>query len=485
MTSPKINAIIFWGLCAILIFLPIPYGGVYEWTIFLFELTVLILFGLHLVTKESRKGDELEDSAPGKIPAFIPILTCIFFAISVLQIIPMPAVIIKFLSPKTYDIYAAMLKTGLSPADTARWHTLSFAPNLSIYELVKYFCYALFAYLLYVSVRTRKDVRILVSAMILSGVFQTAYGMFEYLSGRGTIFGWKNVHSEGAAFGTFVNRNHFAGFLEMTLSLGLGYLLARYGFFVRKKKLTLREKIVRIGQEQFQKTVLIWISVAFMGIGIFASRSRSGVIILLAIFLTMPLLLLLGGKVSGSSGRRKRGVLGILAALALAAMIDLIVLGEKPITERFSEKNLKKTGRLIYAKKAIDIVKNYPAAGTGLGTFVYAQGFYEKNADRALLRHAHNDYLEVLAESGAVGGGALFFLAFGALAIIFRRWLVRRESLAKGVGLGCIVGIIAILIHSVSDFNLRIPANTIYFVALYALGLKAVLIKPRNGSENS
>jgi O-antigen ligase len=168
----------------------------------------------------------------------------------------------------------------------------------------------------------------------------------------------------------------------------------------------------------------------------------------------------------------------------LVAVIAAAVVGLNPILERFTKKWLRSSGRPEFSAVAGEITKNFPAAGTGPGTFVYAYQFFEKKSDGTLLRHAHNDYLEIPAESGIVGGAVLVALAFGALGVLFWKWLERRDSLPKGIGLGCMVGIIAILIHSVADFNLRIPSNAVYFLTLYALGMKAVMTKGKRHGED-
>jgi O-antigen ligase len=429
-----------------------------------------------------------DEVALGKTPVFIKICFGVFLTVSIVQTIPLPLSLIKFLSPKAYEIYAAIPQTGPTSPAIAGWRSLSFAPNLSVYELVKYACYALFAYLVFAHVRTRKEIQRITAVMILSGVFQAVYGLIEYLGGTGTIFGWKNIHDQGLAFGTFVNRNHFSGFLEMTLSIGMGYLLAKSDFFAPKRALSLREKILWIGQEQLQKTFLIWIGVALMGIGIFASRSRSGIIIFFAIFLLALMLFLsqsrkFGAGVAGH-GRRRAVGFGVAGTLVAVVVTALTIVGREPIFQRFADEELKSLERPEQYKGTIKVIKDYPWAGTGLGTLAFSYQFFEKKSDGSVLTHAHNDYLEAAAESGIIGGAALIILAYGALGILFWRWLERRDNLAKGVALGCMAGIMAILIHSVSDFNLRIPSNALYFVTLYALGMKAVMIRGKRKGED-
>jgi O-antigen ligase len=152
-----------------------------------------------------------------------------------------------------------------------------------------------------------------------------------------------------------------------------------------------------------------------------------------------------------------------------------VTIGIRPIIERFSWESVPREGRPVIFKNTLKLFKAYPLFGTGPGTFVYAYTKYEKFYVRGITDHAHNDYLELLAESGLLGGGCLILLAFAALGYLFWWWTKRSDYFVRGVGLGCMAGIAAILIHSLTDFNLRIPANAVYFITLYTLALKSVI----------
>lgn len=93
--------------------------------------------------------------------------------------------------------------------------------------------------------------------------------------------------------------------------------------------------------------------------------------------------------------------------------------------------------------------------------------------------HAHNDYLEVLAESGIIGGASLIGLAFGGLGYLFVLWMKRKDYFVRGIVFGCMAGIVSLLLHSFVDFNLHIPANALYFVVLFALGFTSVMKQRR------
>jgi hypothetical protein len=116
------------------------------------------------------------------------------------------------------------------------------------------------------------------------------------------------------------------------------------------------------------------------------------------------------------------------------------------------------------------MIGDFLPTGTGKGTYVNAYPMYEKVDDRLRLSYAHNDYLEFVAENGIVGGGALIVAGLGLAVWLAAMWRRRRGSFAKGIGLGALLGMTAILIHGLTDFNLQIPANAIYFTTLAMLG---------------
>jgi O-antigen ligase len=413
----------------------------------------------------------------------IKALLAVFFVIAGIQLVPLPMTLLKALSPQTAGLYESLARDGILAAGGSVGRTLSLSPVLSFYELLKYLCYGIFAYLIYVHVRSRKETRVFVLVMLAVGVFQSLYGLEEYFGGTYRIFGWKNIYYSGNAFGTFVNRNHFSGFLEMILALSIGYLLARANFFSMERGLSLREKIIWFGQEQLQKTIIAGIVPVILGVGIIFSRSRSGIFIFLASLLIMIVFISLSGgrREAGEISRSRRPRRIISAVFALVAGIAIWI-GLAPVLERFSPDLIESEGRPILYKYTLDVIQKYPVFGVGSGCYLYGYNMAEREYTPTLKTHAHNDYLEVLAESGVAGGGALIAAGLAALALMGARWTKRRDYFVKGVMLGCIAGISGMLIHSITDFGLRMPANAAFFVALYALGLRAGMLRSANES---
>ncbi len=325
----------------------------------------------------------------------------------------------------------------------------------------------LFAYLVFRYVRTRKEIQIVVLVLLASAVFQAFYGLIELFGGTEKIFGFQKTYHLGSATGTYINRDHFSGLLEMIFPLCLGFLLARAKFFSIKKGLTLREKIIWFSQEGLQRALVMGLFSVIIGLGIFFSRSRSGIFISL---LTISLMAIILSASGGKDKRRSRMVRTVFLAIIFA----VVLIGIKPIVGRFSWAALSKEERPVFYKNTISMIGDYPLVGTGFGTYVHSYPMYQRVYRYKLLEHAHNDYLELAAEGGLVAAGALIAAAFGLLGFIYVNWTRRKDHLVKGVVLGCMMGITALLIHSLTDFNLHIPANAVLFLTLYALALRTV-----------
>lgn len=477
---------IFWGVCAVAVFLPVAYGSMEEWAVFAFEAAVALLFAAYWL---GAKGGERGEGSDAKVlPLFLKAFLAAFFVLSAISIIPLPAAVVSAISPQAAALRAGLAPLGLEAYGGGAWMTLSLAPSASLYILVKYAAYGMFAFLVFRAVRTRKQVEIVFWVLAATAVFETAYGIAQVFGGTERIFSYQKKWSLGSVTGTFINRNHLAGFLEMIFPLVLGYLLAKADFFAMGRRATLRERIVWFGQEKLQRTIIVGLVAAVIGLGLVFSRSRSGVLIFLITIFLMIIALSAAGtgggeSVSAGSGRRGRR---LLRTIGLVVVFAAVLIGVRPVIERFTkEKVTFEVGRPVYFRYAAKIIRDFPLAGTGPGTFVYAYQKYEETDNRAIVDHAHNDYLEILAENGIPAGGMLWIFLFGVFGIGFARWVKRRDPFVKGVGLGCLGGLAAIFLHSLTDFNLQVTANGALFCALAALLLRVTGLENRRAARDS
>jgi O-antigen ligase len=267
----------------------------------------------------------------------------------------------------------------------------------------------------------------------------------------------------GMATGTFVNRNHLAGYLEICLAVGIGLMVAQLS---DTPATNWRDRARSFLQTMLSTKALIRLGLVVMVIGLVLTRSRMGNT---AFFVSM---LVAGFFYIVFVRRLTRGTVIFFASLLL---IDLLVVGNffgiEKVAERMQQAAVDGDMRSDLSRDTLAIVGDYPLTGTGAGSFFSVFPMYNTGElEFGFAKHAHNDYLEFVTDLGLF---ALVLLAFSVLLSLWqgiRAQLERRDRLMQGMGFAATMAIIALLIHSISDFNLHIPANASTFVVILALG---------------
>jgi O-antigen ligase len=217
-----------------------------------------------------------------------------------------------------------------------------------------------------------------------------------------------------------------------------------------------------------------------MAVALIMTNSRGGIISLIAELLFLVATMGLGRRHKHKKRAlekkkpriRSAAVKAGLALTMIVALFGAVVLlgGEDAISRLVGSVNSDDptTGRAHFWSVTIDIIKNHPIVGTGLGAFGVVYTGYDSRNGMYRLEQAHNDYLQVLSDGGIIG--ALLGLFF--VVSLFRMGFARRESrddFRRGVATGALAGCFAVLIHSFFDFTLHTPANALLFLVLAAL----------------
>ncbi len=317
--------IIFIILCLLLWLLPLPFGGNVEWAVLVLEVTVWVLF-LAYIAILSRSKSEVGARARSPVERAVLWLAILFFLVAGLQLIPLPESFIGTISPVARSWRQSLVAAGLFGPNAFRAQTFSLSPWVSLYELIRYLTYGAFVFLLARTLNSRTRITVLTLTLISAGVFQSLYGLSEFFGGTNRIFTWVNKYYSGSAFGTFVNRDHYSAFLEMLFPLSLGYFLVRSEFFSLRPGLSWRQKLARFGQEHVQKSLLFIIPPLIIGLGLFFSRCRSGIIIFIITFFVSLILL----SVSAGSGKRVTEK-KLVRVVVLVVLLAVILVGIDPI----------------------------------------------------------------------------------------------------------------------------------------------------------
>lgn len=254
--------------------------------------------------------------------------------------------------------------------------------------------------------------------------------------------------------GTFVNRNHFAGFLEMILPLAVAAAAAVWRAGVTRHS--------RPAAPAVKASALLALAALLLA-AIVASQSRMGFVAALGGLLVTGLLAA-GATEQRMYGpaRRWRWIIPAVTVVLGVALL-FILLPTRELVERFAA--MAGTGdangevRSQIWRETLPLVRSYPLTGCGLGTFESAFLRYKHVAPMFIVDYAHNDYLQTLAELGIVGFALGLALVWRIMTRVVRLALFHQESPGWALALGLAGGIAALLLHSLTDFNLYIPAN--------------------------
>ncbi len=317
---------------------------------------------------------------------------------------------------------------------------LSVYPYLTKIELLKLSAYLLLSFLTVQAFRTIEHWRALVWFLLAFGFVVAVFGIIQHFTFNGKLYWVRELRYGGMPFGSYVNRNHFAGVMELIIPSGMALLVLRA---VQSDQLLLVGlfTIVPIG-------------------AVFLSASRGGIITLM-VELGLFTVLIWAGR-----AQRRNLVVGAMVVL-LAAML-VAWLGVGPAMERFASfkaEEVSELGRLVIIKDSWRIFLDYPVFGTGLGTFIDVYPRYESFYDAKVVNHVHNEYVEALVETGVVGGTCCLLFIVGVFRSALAQLQSDREASVRAMRVGALVACAGLLVHSTVDFGLHIPSNaTLFFL---------------------
>jgi len=317
-------------------------------------------------------------------------------------------------------------------------------PYATKIELLKAVTYFLLFFLAIESFQTIDEWKSFAWFLVTLGSFVSLLAVVQYFTFNGKLY-WFRVLPQGVVpFGPFVNHNHFAGFVELIIPAGLAMLLTGA---VRRDHVPL----------------LILLTVLPIG-ALALSASRGGIISFLFEFVLLIFLVRQKGE-----GTR---TLLMAGGLALVAGLLAIWLGLGWTVERFEHStpgDLSSDRRVSIYRDTWKIVRDHPWTGSGLGTLETVFPRYESYYDGLRVDHAHNDYLELVAETGLIGGicmlGFITLLAWRGLSNL----LGTNRRVCRALYSGALVACAGLLLHSMVDFNLHIPSNALLFLLLAAM----------------
>ena len=458
-------------ILSIIVFVPLAIGSVYIVTYSLMGGIIFAALGVHV----ARSTLSAKPAIPrGMILAtdrrFLIMMTpfVLFLFVALFQLIPLPAELLHFLSPSTSTLFG---KLGMDKAGYLLPLTIS--PALTTAALLKWCSYAGLFLLLVTwrpnigSVEEERWLLLPAYAIFAIGLIESLYGLYSAVNHSESLFWFTRPHNVGIVSGTYINPDHLAGLLDMAIPVSVGLFLYHGGILRKKYGGSLRGIISLLGSRR-----AFWLWILFLGILIMIlahtfTLSRMGHISIIAAF---TLVFILYGI-----RRLQMPVVAIIVLLS-AGILWAMWEGIGVVIAKWGMLENSFQGRYEVWKGALTLAASFPLLGTGLGTFQLAYPPYKATGFGATIYdHAHNDYVEMLADTGLAGfiPWIAFFCIF--LFFVIRAWFRNESFFTKTLGAGCMAAVIAALLHSLADFNLQIPANAAILFTIMGITWAAVM----------
>ena len=389
------------------------------------------------------------------------------------QLLPLNRRAVMFISPQTPSLLARYVIGGanadrqalsLNPAATARG--LGVVVVLGVYTLGL------------AGILSRRRVRVLVQGLVVFATPLALVGMYGREHSNGLVLGfWQPVESVIAdSFGPFVNRNHFAGWMLIAAALTMGRLCGQAECAVKRLPPDARRRFVWLSSAEVSMVAIYGMALLVMSTSLIWTMSRSGILSLGVAMACFAWLILRRHSVD-----RALRVAGI-GFLGLVLLAGLRWRGFERLIAWFGDSR-DVVGRLGAWQDGWLVIRDFPVAGTGINTYRIAMLFYQRHSMAMWMSHAHNDYLQLVAE-----GGLLVSIPVAAAAVVFCMTVLRNarrhrsDSEGYWIRAGAAVGLVAIAFQEIAEFSLHIPANMFLFATAAAIALSPALRPARTTS---
>jgi len=399
----RLDTILLYGTFGLLMFGPLAFGAVEPWATFVLQSGATLLLLLWL-GKQIRRGE---------------------------------------LNIQGHPLFLPMGVFGLLIGLQVLFHRSSYRHD-TISAALQYCAYAMLCFVASQTVRRVSQARKLAVILSIYGAAIATFALLQGLSPNGKLYWLRRPRLGGWIYGPYVNHNHYAGLMETLVPIPLVLCLSHLA--------------------GTKARVAAGAAAAVMAGTIFLSGSRGGMLAFIGEMVVLAVVLV----------QRRRGMRSALTAGAiLALLISLLAwVGGSELNRRMrsigSETRTELSGgmRASIARDSLRMFAKKPILGWGLAAFPVVYPQFRSFYTNFFINEAHNDYLQLLVEMGALG----FLTMLWFLVTLYRRafsklgdWMSDTNG---AVALACMLGISGILVHSVVDFNLHIPANAALFYVL-------------------
>ena len=375
-----------------------------------------------------------------------------------LQLTPLHTDVVSAISPESVELMAdfdgeadRLTRTlSISPVNTRRTMALLVLAIAAFYV----------GGLMFQTMRSQMTLCI---CLAINGVLLSIWGIVQHMSAAPTIIpGGEPVPEHAFYFSTWMNHSSAAGYLNLCLGAGMGWLLYTY----RNADLNvtrLSDGVRAICQNVLTPGTLISAATVFViVVGVAASLSRGGYVSAIVAFAVLFFIL--------ASSRRRFGSLAFscVAGVIVIGVIGWVGLGER-VTRRLSslaDGGAVENGRWLHWQDGLRVFENFTIIGSGLGTYQQSYLAFEQNTLDRWFQHAHNQYLETAADAGCAGLVLLFALLMVVGISLWKIRATKSAILHHWFAFAVMFGLVSQVVHAITDFGLYHPANMVAMALL-------------------
>ena len=442
-TKGHLSRIIAVGFLVVVVFTALAHGAVEPWALFVFEVLITMLVLLWLVKAVADK----------QLKVNVPNIALPLASLAVVGLIQSIAI----------------------TDSTGRWVSLS--KNVGYTRgAVTVLIFLLIAFLIAANFfSSHKLLSRLAVFLVIYGLAFALFGLIQHFSWNGKFY-WLRPTEVTNPFGPFANHNHFAGYMELLIPIPIALIITR--------------------AVSAELRLLCGFAAIVMGLATVMSLSRGGIISVAA---GMLFLIVMSFRLRRQGGKKTKGVVPRFASqfavvIAIVAVISagILWIGADPVIQRVTQgqpNNIGTAEETFYSSRGwvwrdtLIMIRANPLLGVGMGAYDTAFSIYTKSDGSLRVPQAHNDYLQIVADCGVVGG----LLAIWFIVLLFRavaRGVKSSDPLYAGLALSCGAGIFGLLVHSVFDFNLQLPSNALLFLLLSAVASQiATAVATQEGAK--
>ncbi len=458
----SLRTIIVWAaafsLCALPIIVAVDFGGILRWTHLMIGFAVL---GITLASLAAFWDQENR----GKLRQHVLLLPmAVWFLFSLFQTISLPSGIVGLLSGASYEAYTQWLQPIVPADELPSWFAISVSPLDSGHAVTML---ALVASVVFASTMvfcTRKRITLLLSVCAVGVTLHVAYAGMRLVFPGTDLFD-QVQDAAGASFGTFINRNNAALFMNLGLGCSLGLLSWRLsaltGQDVDDDQFEFNDLVALIGDRDSMIGIIC--SVFCIG-GLLICGSRGGIVAIL-----------FGSLLAFGWVRQKRGfatlpVMAVVVGISAAILLVPLQLDMKSI-ERFEffnseARTFASDGRLMIWPEGLQAGVAYLPSGSGLSTFAYSYLPFQTGELKAWAQHADNLWLELFVEQGLFGIAIVVWMVY----LVVRSLNLLRDSpdpIDQGLRTAGWYIIGAVVCSQIFDFGLILPANFLLLAIIF------------------